>query len=499
MRVSYHIFLALVLLTSFAAFGAVKYELPTFEMELVLKGALFQGPASSFQAQKWRPSLMLDLTQYDTRWERIWGIAREFNISLHSGRVDAATITDTDIALTLQMKIEGDSWIPGGRANYDISLKRAPDGTIAGTYVGRFKGVKFEGNAYGQVKPRPTLAPGYVPIQPGEHPRILFRKTDLPALREKAKTPLGQAALAAMGSPSAAGFSGSRCGDAIGMGVKYQLTGDAAYAEQARVSCAMHMADYSVPAFARGRQWGGRFEQIAVSYDLCYDAWPAAFRRQVEMYLRFTCGLAYRDQQKLGRSINWTVCSNYGGPIYAGTAFAGLALWGERGLAPAPPISPSEADAIAPAVDYTPGKDVPIVPLVPGVSPNRWLATPAVPFVMDADPLEDAGGVERARPEGGMTLDWDGTEVTFAPLADAYCQPGGGINLAKFQTSVGMTAVFYTVLENDRTRTVKVVNPNTRSGWPLLVLNGNVLDEGRVVELREGRYPLLVLLRLGTK
>ncbi len=35
----------------------------------------------------------------------------------------------------------------------------------------------------------PAPVSGFVPPQPGEHPRLLFRKADLPALRKKAGNP----------------------------------------------------------------------------------------------------------------------------------------------------------------------------------------------------------------------------------------------------------------------------------------------------------------------
>ena len=37
--------------------------------------------------------------------------------------------------------------------------------------------------------PWPVKAPGFVPPKPGEHPRLLFRKADVPALKARAATP----------------------------------------------------------------------------------------------------------------------------------------------------------------------------------------------------------------------------------------------------------------------------------------------------------------------
>jgi hypothetical protein len=42
------------------------------------------------------------------------------------------------------------------------------------------------------VVPWGAAVTGFVEPQPGEHPRLLFRKADIPALRAKAQTPLGR-------------------------------------------------------------------------------------------------------------------------------------------------------------------------------------------------------------------------------------------------------------------------------------------------------------------
>src|SRR5437868_1781993 len=43
--------------------------------------------------------------------------------------------------------------------------------------------------------PWPAPVPGFKAPQPGEHPRLLFRKSDLPRLRQQAQTPEGKAIL----------------------------------------------------------------------------------------------------------------------------------------------------------------------------------------------------------------------------------------------------------------------------------------------------------------
>src|SRR5687767_654583 len=41
--------------------------------------------------------------------------------------------------------------------------------------------------------PWPADVVGFVPPEPGEHPRLLFRKAELAAIRKKAQTPEGRA------------------------------------------------------------------------------------------------------------------------------------------------------------------------------------------------------------------------------------------------------------------------------------------------------------------
>jgi hypothetical protein len=40
--------------------------------------------------------------------------------------------------------------------------------------------------------PWPVPVPGWAPLGPGEHPRLVFRASDLPALRARAQTPEGR-------------------------------------------------------------------------------------------------------------------------------------------------------------------------------------------------------------------------------------------------------------------------------------------------------------------
>jgi hypothetical protein len=153
-------------------------------------------------------------------------------------------------------------------------------------------------------------------------------------LREKLKTPLGQALFEKMGDEKRA--------DAIGAGLKYLLTGDPEYAEQAQKFAELNMIG-KVGGYSMRSAAGRLPEQVAVAYDLCYHVWPAEFKKRVHEYL-----LAEGERCLRGRGFsggyNWHVSSNWGSKVFQGAGFIGLALWGEKGPPPAKP-EPSASTA----------------------------------------------------------------------------------------------------------------------------------------------------------
>lgn len=131
---------------------------------------------------------------------------------------------------------------------------------------------------------------------------------------------MGQAALKKLAAP-------------ISLGIQYQLSGDRKHAEAAmpvieQIIARGHLSDQY------GNNLGDRLEKTALTYDLCYDAWPADFKRRVERHLQWGADCVLHGRRDMGRGINWNIVSNWSAPLYAGAGFAGLALWGEKGPAP---------------------------------------------------------------------------------------------------------------------------------------------------------------------
>lgn len=480
-------------------------DLPAFRMDVQLRDAVVKGARGEAGSNP----LLLHLMRIDDRWERVYGIAGSFNIATHTGFVTDSAVSDAEVKLTVEMNVYGDPWVPGGRAKYNILLRKKAGHFFEGSYEGTFRGLPVKGAADGtRLPPAVRISDANAPIQPGEHPRILFRKSELPVLREKAKTEFGKAVLAKMT-------------DGIGLGVQYQLTGDKSLAEksQAYVEKLLNGDNGAIyyPYDHHGMSfWGPAWEQVAVAYDLCYDAWTDEFRKRCERYLVLWGNRILYQRPMFNAQGQYDFGnSDEGAWLYYGVALGGLALWGEKGPEPVKPAPFDRVSEVAPATDYKAGKDVPVIPLEPGKSPNQWIYTKPVNHWMDADPLKDLGGYARCRPESGSSFQFEGKTYTFEPVPADFIPKDGGIilNIGKsirpghVKSLPGpemiqegpLTLCLFTVLDNPEPRVVKVNAGGTRWGYQQFVLNGQNLAHGQVVKLGKGLYPLLVVMRIAAR
>ncbi|MBM4019147.1 MAG: hypothetical protein FJ288_12610 [Planctomycetes bacterium] len=462
------------------------------EIELRLYGAVFR----SDKPAEGGPTLVLNLKRSGNHWERVWGIAGDVTNSPHTGRVAGGALTDSGGELAIEMNIAGDAFTreSGGRARYKVTLARNAAGSLEGNYDGTYRDVPVKGWAAAFVQPpcEARAAPNFVPAKPGEHPRILFRAADLPRLREKTETPFGQAAMA-------------RMTDIIGLGIRYQLTGDRKLADEAR-AMAEDLMGKGTASDQFGHNVGDRSEKVAVAYDLCYGAWPPDFRTKVERYLVWTSHMVMFHQTGLNRGINWHVCSNWSAPLYTGVGFAGLALWREKGPQPPKPPPPATGAEVQPAADYTPGKGVPVAKFQDGEMPAEWIYVGGFKPAEGEDPLAAIGGAAKARPEVGASVSCGGRSETFRPLSREkdkgyWSTPNmmRGKDMIDITNAIGRvyfsTSFFYTVIENDKPRWVEVSTGNAAAE---VYLAGVRLVEGDCARIDKGLYPVMVAVSIGS-
>ncbi len=207
----------------------------------------------------------------------------------------------------------------------------------------------------------PAPVPGFVAPVAGEHPRLLFRKGDVAALRLKAETPVGKAMVARLkyllgggeampaefnpNPPLNIGAKGPQMlkpgaftvNHAAGFGLLYQLTGEMKYADLARQCLDKVLAGqvdrderYSWKAPGTGFRLSGVHQGVALAYDLCYEAWPDDYRQSVvkEIQTNAPKGLTL---EALSTGNKYPASSNHYGAYVAGSGFAALAIRGDAG------------------------------------------------------------------------------------------------------------------------------------------------------------------------
>jgi hypothetical protein len=452
--------------------------------------------------------ISLSLTCEDGKWTDAWGFAKDFNVGIHLGEVVSGVVAGETITLEVKLDVERDNWIEGGTARYDIVLKRSGD-KVAGTYSGVFatsggKTWDAKGEARGEILPPNPVRAGFLPVQPGEHPRNLFRKSDLPVLRERAKTPFGKAIIEKLKSSN----------DPVQLGFLYQLTGDKSYAERAYPETVKVMDNRDGGPFAKGRFWGYRTSVVGNAYDLCYDAWTADQKEAVENYLDEILDLCLNRKHRVG-TVNWSPGSNYTVVIHGGNGIAALALWGEKSRPPAEPVAPNrELVRLKPDPAFVPGKGVPTVPLPTTRTATEWLWTGPFNLHVTAgdDCLASLGGMAMARPDLGQTVKFKNQEQVWKAISqketpEVFVTSAGGpagYGLKPDQVAIAFPKLaggeqkrlfFYNAVENPKAGFYKF-QANFWNGS--CFLGGTRLVDGEIFYLDAGRYPWLVPVIVGS-
>ena len=214
--------------------------------------------------------------------------------------------------------------------------------------------------------PEPAKLSNWQPLQAGEHPRLLFRAADVPAMKQRAATPAGQAMIARLkhllgggeamptvfndNEPVNKGPKGPRelpvgaftAAHAAGFGLLFQVTGEQRYADLARECLDKVFAGqvdrderYSWTHPGTGFRVSGMLQAVALAYDLNYTGWPADYRQDVLNKIQNiqakTIGKGKQyTLQTVAAGGGYPPGSNHFG-AYVGGAIAALAILGDPG------------------------------------------------------------------------------------------------------------------------------------------------------------------------
>lgn len=198
--------------------------------------------------------------------------------------------------------------------------------------------------------PWPADMPGFVKAKPGEHPRLLFRQGDLPALKKRAQTPEGQAIISRLRfvldgdegttAPKQENVKqvGAFCiGHVAGYGLLYQLTGEKKYADlglEVFEQMLNGVRDRDERCSFRNPNGelrsGSSWAIAALGYDLCYNGWAEADRIRIAKEFLTTTGQQGHNLEKVVRKPKYSPSKNHTGGIMCGAA-AAAALYDDPG------------------------------------------------------------------------------------------------------------------------------------------------------------------------
>ncbi len=290
-----------------------------YDVTLKLQGAVFPGDdvhdgkdlelCFGYRDGRWDPHIMgwAGGTFSGGRWDK----GRALNSMDHEGQIASVEDHGDRVRIVVEMVVHPDPWVPGGAGRYVLDLER--DGTnYAGSFEGSFNGKPVKGRVSGRQREDlwPSPVAGVEPFEPGEHPRLIFRRGDLAALKRRMETPEGRAMLdrlrALLGGDDmptvfnratqayGGGTKGMPIGEGytlwhgMGFGFLYQVTGETKYAdlarrcvEKAREGVRDRDQRYSYVRPGGKLRAGSSFAAIAHAYDFCYEAWPEAYRREL--------------------------------------------------------------------------------------------------------------------------------------------------------------------------------------------------------------------------
>ena len=468
----------------------------------------------TLEAEILEAKLPKDALGYACFWEGLLLEREGYNKADHFWRITSQDIVDGELHVEARLRVSRDMWgTGGGRGLYRLQLQREQE-RITGSFTGRYNGREVQGKVTGSVTDLwPRRMVNHQPLQPREHPRLVFRASDVHELRERAKTPEGQLIVQRLKkvlAKSDEDIEKETCGyEAAGQAFLYTLTGDQAYADRSQEIVARIVGE----GYIRGSGRGGNLWRetgvkriltaapgvgVALAYDLCYHAWPEAFRDRITVELeqkarRLIVGVGRQEYNDNPSSNHYAICNGAGG-------LAALAIFDEPGPYPDPPLDPTVLIEVLPVIVQ--GGDAASSDLIPGELPFNWVwAGPWKPESMDVNFAEALGGRSQARPEEGTRIIWKDQQRNFEPLPkkglvhNKYTHDKRALNLIDLiDREYNSTVILYTVLRNKEERLLRY---RCEHGGTRAFLTGQELKDGQGMRLVPGSYPLFLHVGVG--
>jgi hypothetical protein len=283
--------LLLVLLAGSEAIERKKLDINLLTGNISLK--LKNGIWKEWEKQPTFQDITLDLSCDRGQCESdVWAFAPSFNKDVEqSGKVELIKLDRHNDYWQLKIEMDIQSH-PGTKitkpAKYNIRVL-LDDRELLGSYSGEYDDRSLNGKVTGNIAPHyPKKVTNFQPFQPQEHPRLIFRRYQLPELREKAQTEVGKLILNRLQKalkqkiyyndvyvPTGGYHAAGHC-------FLYLINDDRTAAETAWKITEIAMKD---PGKKRILERSTTVAGIAMTFDLCYDAWTIERRKQVAIWL----------------------------------------------------------------------------------------------------------------------------------------------------------------------------------------------------------------------
>ncbi|PSF39537.1 hypothetical protein C7H19_01735 [Aphanothece hegewaldii CCALA 016] len=273
--------------------------------------------------------LFLDITCNNSKCQpEVWGYAPKFNPDVdHQGTVNV-TQNNNAWLLDIDLNILPNPWSEKTEnAKYTIELVPNKD-TLIGSYTGNYNNQTLQGKVTGTINP--TISEpvaNFSPIQQKEHPRLIFRKNQIPLLQQKAKTPEGKAILAQLNRTLKQpiyydGFVPNGGYHATGYCLLSVLNNDRKPAETA-----WDIVEKSIKTpKKRLLEQSAVVSGVALAYDLCYQQWGLEQQKQVATWLYRQGDLLLKGDSPKNGGWNSNAWSNWQARAKGASGLAALAI-----------------------------------------------------------------------------------------------------------------------------------------------------------------------------
>jgi hypothetical protein len=243
------------------------------------------GRPSLTERESWDLELELECTK--GKWqENFWAYAVNHNRADHPGRILALKTSGDTAVLDIELELRADRWSQPGKASYRVELRREGRSYL-GVYTGIFLDRKVSGKASGKIGDRWWLPEDDFKIcEAAEHPRLVFRKSELGEIRSRSRTPEGRAVVSRMLEVLGARADRPKLRSyaAAGYGFAYQLTGEVQYADRARRLLEEEVLT-NFEGLVQDIHYGPYLLGVTLAFDFCYDAWDKEFRKVIVGWL----------------------------------------------------------------------------------------------------------------------------------------------------------------------------------------------------------------------